>query len=83
MGFGNVWFVTLYILFKLLVRWLVSKLLCIKISEYKHRRSVLGGDVRQLVYISAGKQLIRSCGNTESLGESLSELHPRIAHSFN
>ena len=43
---------------------------------------MLGGDVRQLVYISAGKQLIRSCGNTESLGESLPELHPRIAHSF-
>jgi hypothetical protein len=40
MGFGNIWFV-----FKLLVWWLVSKLLCIKISEYKHRRSVLGGDV--------------------------------------
>jgi hypothetical protein len=32
--------------------------------------------------ISAGKQLIRSCGNTESLGESLSELHPRNSSLF-
>jgi hypothetical protein len=43
---------------------------------------LLGGDVRRLVYISAGKQLIRSCGNTESLGESLSELHPRNSSLF-